>query len=182
MVETGHKNEMTSLEHRHMNMIRFVQVLLILASSLVAVSASSGLADDATPQSFLKRIYQPYQRSDKALDIGSEAKAARYFTPDLARRIGADVAEAAKRNEVGRLDFDPFIGGQDWAPRKIELKVNPGPAPDHASGTASFMPLGEKKRTVVTLDLVKTPSGWRISDIHWQGQSDSLLKILTAKE
>jgi hypothetical protein len=163
-------------------MIRFFRQLLILASGLLVLSASASFADDATPQSFLKSVYLPYQRSDKALDIGSEAKAARYFTPDLARLIGADVAEAAKRNEVGRLDFDPFIGGQDWAPRKIELKVNPGPAPDHASGTASFMPLGEKQRTVVTLDLVRTPAGWRISDIHWQGQSDSLLKILTAKE
>jgi Protein of unknown function (DUF3828) len=165
-----------------MNMIRSVQALLILASGMLAPSATSSFADDATPQSFLKRIYQPYQKSDKALDIGSEAKAARYFTPELARLIGQDVSEAAKRNEVGRLDFDPFIGGQDWAPRKIELKVNPGATPDHASGLASFTPLGEKQRTVVTLDLVKTPAGWRISDIHWEGQTDTLAKILTAKE
>jgi hypothetical protein len=165
-----------------MNMIRFVQALSILASAMLALSASPGFADDATPQNFLKRIYQPYQRSDKALDIGSEAKASRYFTPELARLIGQDISEATKRNEVGRLDFDPFIGGQDWAPRKIELKVNPGSTPDRASGMASFTPLGEKKRTVVTLDLVKTPAGWRISDIHWEGQTDTLVKILTAKE
>jgi len=47
---------------------------------------------------------------------------------------------------------------------------------------ASFTPLGEKKRTVVTLDLVKTPAGWRISDIHWEGQTDTLVKIPTGKE
>jgi hypothetical protein len=35
---------------------------------------------------------------------------------------------------------------------------------------------------VVTLDLVKTPAGWRIADIHWSGQTDSLVAVLTKKD
>jgi hypothetical protein len=171
-----------SVGRHDMKIIRFVRALLILASGMVALLASLGFAADATPQAFLNAVYRPYQHSDKALDIGSEARAARYFTAQLAHLIGEDIAQSAKRNEVGRLDFDPFIGGQDWAPRKIELKVDPGASSDQASGRASFTPIGEKKRTTVTLDLVKTPSGWRIADIHWEGQSDSLVKILTKPE
>ncbi len=149
---------------------------------MVVLPASWSFAADATPQTFLKEVYRPYQYSDKALDIGSEAKAARYFTAQLAHLIGEDVAQSARRNEVGRLDFDPFIGGQDWARRKIEIKVDPGASADQASGRASFTPIGEKKRTTVTLDLVKTPVGWRIADIHWEGQPDSLVKIMTKPE
>jgi hypothetical protein len=35
---------------------------------------------------------------------------------------------------------------------------------------------------VVTLDLVKTAAGWRIADIHWAGQPDSFVAIMSKKE
>jgi hypothetical protein len=102
--------------------------------------------------------------------------------PSVARLIGKDVAEARRHNEVGRLDFDPFISGQDWAPTKIALSVDPGASADKAIGTARFTAEGEKEPTVVTLDLVRTPAGWRIADIHWSGQKDSLVVILSRKQ
>ena len=140
------------------------------------------LAQSTAGQAFLQSVYATYQKSDKALDIGSEQKAARYFVQSVAKLIGQDIATAAERNEVGKLDFDPFIGGQDWSPTRIELKVVVGAAPDRATGTARFTPPGEKKPTTVTLDLARTATGWRIADIHWAGQPDSLVAILTKKE
>jgi Protein of unknown function (DUF3828) len=100
----------------------------------------------------------------------------------LAKLIGQDIAAAAKRNEVGKIDFDPFIGGQDWAPTRIELKITAGAAADRATGTARFTPAGEKQPTTVTLDLARTAAGWRIADIHWAGQPDSLVATLTKKD
>src|ERR1700688_55810 len=94
---------------------------VVVAGSL-ALLVSPSLAEDARAQAFLQQVYQAYEKSDKGLDIGSEAKAARYFVPSVAKLIGRDIAESKKRNEVGRLDFDPFIAGQDWAPTKIVLK------------------------------------------------------------
>jgi len=140
------------------------------------------LAQSTTGQAFLQSVYATYQKSDKALDIGSEQKAARYFVASVAKLIGQDIATAAERNEVGKLDFDPFISGQDWSPTRIELKVVAGAAPDRATGTARFTPPGEEKPTTVTLDLAKTAAGWRIADIHWAEQPDSLVAILTKKE
>ena len=140
------------------------------------------IAQDATVQQFLRSIYATYQKSDKALDIGSERKAARYFVPLVAKLIGQDIATSAKLNEVGKLDFDPFVGGQDWSPTKIDLKVLTGATADRASGTARFTAPGEKEPTTVTLDLEKTAAGWRIADIHWTGQPDSLVAILTKKD
>jgi hypothetical protein len=165
-----------------MRKIRFIATLAAIAGAVMVLLAAASLAQDAGAQAFLQGVYAIYQNSDKALDIGSEPKAARYFVPALARLIGQDVAQAAKRNEVGKLDFDPFIGGQDWAPTKIELKVAAGAAADRATGTARFTAPGEKQPSVVTLDLLKTGTGWRIADIHWSGQPDSLVAIMNRKD
>ena len=162
-----------------MRKLRLLVLFGWLAGSLTALLAQASFAQSPTAQAFLQGVYAPYQKSDKALDIGSEQKAARYFVGPVAKLIGQDIATSAARNEVGKLDFDPFIGGQDWSPTRIQLKVVPGAAPDRATGTARFTPPGEKKPTTVTLDLSKTAAGWRIADIHWAGQPDSLVAILT---
>jgi hypothetical protein len=164
--------------------MRKMPLLLLIASlaaGIMALLAPPSVAQDAAAQTFLQDVYAPYQSTDKALDIGSERKAARYFVARVAKLIGQDVATSKKRNEVGKLDFDPFIGGQDWAPTKIALAVVAAAAPDRASGTARFTAPGEKTETVVTLDLAKTSAGWRIADIHWAGQPESLVAILTKK-
>ena len=165
-----------------MRNVRFLVLFGSLIGSLVAVPGAESLAQSATAEAFLQSIYATYQKSDKALDIGSEQKAARYFVTAVAKLIGEDIATSAKRQEVGKLDFDPFIGGQEWSPTRIELNVLPGAAADRATGTARFTPPGEKKPTTVTLDLAKTAAGWRIADIHWAGQPDSLVAILTKPE
>jgi hypothetical protein len=156
--------------------------IFAVVAALVTVFASAGRAQDAGAKAFLQGVYAIYQKSDKALDISSEKQAGRYFVPSLARLIGQDVAQSRKRNEVGKLDFDPFVGGQDWAPTKIDLEVAPGAAADRATGTARFTAPGEKQQTTVTLDLVKTAAGWRIADIRWSGQPDSFVAIMTKKD
>ena len=157
-------------------------LIMALAAGVAALLAPPSAAQDAAARTLLQGVYAPYQSSDKALDIGSERKAARYFVPAVAKLIGQDVAIAKKRNEVGKLDFDPFIGGQDWAATSIAIAVAAGAAPDRATGTARFTAPGEKTETVVTLDLAKTAAGWRIADIHWSGQPESLVAILSKKE
>jgi hypothetical protein len=157
-------------------------VAAMLAGLVVALLAPASRAQDPGAQAFLQSIYATYEKSDKSVDITSEAKAARYFVPSLTKLLARDLAESKKRQEVGRLDFDPFVAAQDWGKTKIELKVAPGASADRATGTARFTAVGEKEPTVVTLDLVKTPAGWRIADIHWSGQPESLVALLSKKE
>ena len=165
-----------------MRKIRLLFLIASLSAGIVAALTPPGFAQDAAAQTFLQGVYAPYQSSEKALDIGSERKAARYFVPAVAKLIGQDVATSKKRNEIGKLDFDPFMGGQDWSPTKIALAITAGAAPDRATGTARFTAAGEKTETVVTLDLAKTPAGWRIADIHWAGEAESLVAILKKKD
>ena len=139
-------------------------------------------AQDGSAMAFLQQIYGQYEKSEDGVDFRSEAKALRYFTPTVARLIEADSAEAARNKEVGRLDFDPFIAGQFWAPTKVAIGVEPGPTADRALGTARYTFKGAKAQTVIKLDLVRIPAGWRIADMRWEGLPDTLVKILSAKQ
>lgn len=158
---------------------------------MLAAFAPAAFAQEATPQAFLDSIYKRYETAQGSVDISSASKAAHYFTPAVTKLIAKDFAESKKKNEVGRLDFDPFINGQDWTPTKIEVKVaevkgTTGVKPGQAIGTARFTPPDAKEARSVILDLVKTSAGWRIADIRWEGfgegTPESLVKILTAKE
>jgi hypothetical protein len=63
---------------------------------------------------------------------------------------------AAKRGEVGPLDFDPIIDAQDWNVVEFDIAVTDA-APGRASATVNFL-----------LDLVAVKKEWRIRDITWQ--------------
>src|SRR5262249_32561493 len=141
-----------------MRKVRFLFLFGWLAGGLMPLLGTESLAQSTTAQALLQSVYAPYQKSDKALDIGSEQKAARYFVQSVAKLIGQDIATAAERNEVGKLDFDPFIGGQDWAPTRIELQMMAGAAPGRATGTAPVSPPGGKETTTPAPRLPHTPA------------------------
>ncbi len=129
---------------------------LALALLFLPVAAS---AQQQTPQQFLASIYEPYKKADyKGQDY---RQASRFFTPDLVAAMDKDFAEAQKKNEVPTLDGDPFIDAQDW---KIEsLAFASSVNGDKAAGAVAFTNFGEPKG--VALSLVRTPAGWRISEI-----------------
>ena len=171
-------------EGRSMTRLPVARRIPILIACLCAFLITPVRAADDLPLALLTSIDKVYQTSDGAHSIPTQAKAALYFTPEVARLIAKDTAEAAKKGvkgEVGNLDFDPFVGSQDWEKTKIALKVDQGSAPDWATGSATFKAPGESKLTTVKLDLAKTPAGWRIADIHWEGQETSLVGLLEGK-
>jgi hypothetical protein len=127
--------------------------LLLLAAPFGAA------AQEQTPRQFLSSIYDPYKKADFKGQPYWEAN--RFFAPDLARAIDKDFAEAKKRKEVPTLDGDPFIDAQDWKIESLSFATSLGG--DRAAGAVAFMNSGEPKGVVLTL--VKTPAGWRISDI-----------------
>lgn len=153
---------------------------LILAAFLLV--AAPALAQDSGALAFLQQIYGQYEKSDAGVDIRSAGEPRRYFTPAVARLMEADAAEAVRNNQSGRLDFDPFIGGQFWAPTRVVLTVAPGPKADQAIGIARYIVKGGTREVIVTLDLVNLPAGWRIADMRWVGEQGTLVKILSAKQ
>jgi hypothetical protein len=128
-------------------------------SLLLLVAPAAAGAQEQTPHQFLGSIYEPYKKPDFKGQPYWEAD--RFFAPDLARAIDKDFAEAKKRKEVPTLDGDPFVDAQDW---KVEtLAYASSVKGDKAAGAVALVSLGEPKGIVLTM--VKTPAGWRISDI-----------------
>ena len=115
--------------------------------------------ETVTPEAFLRGIYTPYPNQDFKGQPFWQVD--RFFTPDLARAIEADMREAKRRGEVPRLDGDPFVDAQEWDVENLAIKVDSDG--QKATGLVSFDNLGKPKQ--VTLDLLRTGVGWRIVDI-----------------
>jgi len=130
-----------------------------LVLALGALPSVAAYGQTSTPDDFLRGIYDPY------LDMGFKGQpywqTSRFFTPELARIIDADMRDAKRRGEVPKLDGDPFLDAQDWNIKDLAISVKADGS--KAVGNVSFDNLG--KHTEITLDLVQTQAGWRIADI-----------------
>jgi len=134
-------------------------------------------AADTSAVAFVNDIYRAYKGKDaKGHPLDGERAIRRYFEPSLAALMVKDQKLAAKRGEVGLLDFDPFIDAQDWDIATFDSAVH-DTAPGKATATVKFTNLD--KPTTVLLDLVKIKNDWRVADITWlrDGKRDSLRKI-----
>ena len=140
--------------------------------ALPATSNAAPVTAD-TPEAFITDIYRFYVgRQSKGIDLTRSGAPARYFTPTMAALIVADQKEA--QGEVGRLDSDVFVNGQDWSLTQIPTLKTTVTAPDRATVKAAAVNGGGEIR----FSLVKGAKGWRIEDIAWQGSSDTLLQML----
>ena len=130
-----------------------------LALTLLVVPVAAA-AQEQTAQQFLASIYEPYKKADFKGQPYWEVS--RFFAPDLASAIDKDFAEAKKKKEVPTLDGDPFVDAQDWKIESVSYAVSMI-KDGKAAGAVALINLGEPKGVVLTL--VRTPAGWRISDI-----------------
>ncbi len=122
----------------------------------------------ASPEAFLHQIYDRYVGKEaRGVPLDTAADVRRWFAPELAKKILADRAKAEKAGDVPTLDGDPFVDAQDWEISALDIKVQ------GATGTVKFTNAGEPIEIV--LDLVNTPSGWRIREITSRGQKLSAL-------
>jgi hypothetical protein len=146
-----------------------------LAAALLAAGAAQA-QDLPSAHRFVAAIYGHYPTSDKRPSFeptGSLAPA--LFDAALVRLIRED--QRLAKGEVGALDGDPFCDCQDDG--GTSYTVGPGQA--GAAGAAIVKverrgPGAEKPETI-TLDLVHTPVGWRVHDIHTVN-SPSLRRLL----
>jgi hypothetical protein len=135
-----------------------IVALILLA---MALGAASPLGDaDSDPEALITAIYQTYT------DVvpGEEAM------PDVqgvySRRLQALVdkdANETPEGEVGRIDWDVFVDGQDW--QLTGLKIVPvSHDATQAEVRASFKNFGEPRD--LRYSLVLEDGHWRIDDIQ----------------
>jgi Protein of unknown function (DUF3828) len=151
------------------------QVAALCAALFIAMTGAV-LAQGASAQAFVEGIYKPYlKKGFKGTDYSRPAYLRRTFEPVLAGAIIKDMAAAAKRMEVPTLDGDPFLDAQDW--EISDLAVDVKTMGSKATATVKFTNIREPR--TITLDLVKTPAGWRIAEIN--APSGSLRKLFKLK-
>jgi hypothetical protein len=138
--------------------------VFILAASCAAI-AGPALAAEPSPRYFVTAIYDPYKGKDaKGTPLDDDAALRRYFEPKLAAAMIKDRRDAKRRQEVGTLDFDPFVDAQDWEIAAFDIAVSDA-GPGKATATVKFINSGSS--STVVLDLVKIKSAWKISNITW---------------
>jgi Protein of unknown function (DUF3828) len=132
-------------------------------------------AGDVSATAFITAIYDSYKGKDaKGMLLDSERTIRRYFEPKLATLMARDQKAAARRNEVGALDFDPFLDAQDWDVTTFDILVS-----DAVTGKATVKFVNLWHVMTVVLDLVQVRNAWRIYDITWlqNGKTETLRKI-----
>ncbi len=148
----------------------------ILLALLMLFAATPALADEQTPLAFLQSIYSHYRGDDRsqkfqgvALDTPAHIRG--YFAPPLADKMIVDDADAAKRDEVPALDADPFVDAQEWEITGLTIHIDSQSA-EAAKATIRFLNFKEAK--TIRLELVRTPAGWRVSEVIWPGDEGTL--------
>lgn len=144
-----------------------------------AAPAPQAVADEAgfaSPQDLLGDIYKQYadKPAGSGIDLSAPGAVEKYFAPELAQKINADMERAKATNDIPVLNGDPFVDSQDWQITNVAFAVGKSAEPDETMAVVKFKNYGEQKE--VKLSLAKTAIGWQIADIDWG--YESLSKIL----
>ena len=135
-----------------------IVVLALLAVVLSAASPPAGV--DGDPVALLTAIYKTYT------DIGPGEDGVPELSGVYSKRLQALIDKDEKETpegDVGRIDWDLFVDGQDW--QLTELKIVPAlKEATRAEVRATFKNFGEPRDILYTLVLEN--GHWRIDDIQ----------------
>jgi hypothetical protein len=155
-----------------------VLLLCLMPAALLDAAPKSG-----SPTDVIRLIYADHQPwAGKNIDLSDTVTMAKYFDPSLIALFKKDQDYSEKMHEIGCLDWDPFLQGQDYdesgtTPIKIrEVKSKTGVLYE-----VTFTGRSEawKNWNVrVRYDVRKTPNGWRIYDL-FDKDGDSLRNVLS---
>lgn len=165
----------------HCRPARALRVVLAKVLAVAALLSLAGVIEPAAaqqgaPDGVVRALYQHYLDAkpdeDFEFDYGAPKVAPRYFDPELARLLIAD-----GKRDTPRVDFDPFVEGQDFDITHIRYETNRLSAGE-AEVAVNLVTMGDAKS--LDFRVVRTPAGWRISDVTWEGQALSLRDLLTS--
>ena len=136
----------------------------VLALAILAAGTASAFAYD-TPKALLTALYAPYFKGDsfdwtKWDDSVFRSKA-------LNLLFAKDAKEAG--DGVGRLDFDPYIDGQDYVITGLKI-ADPRIDGTTATDEVTFKNLDEPED--LTFTLVMEAGGWKIDDVVSHGKDN----------
>src|SRR5215510_13635736 len=94
-----------------------------IAWTAAALLVRPAAADDEA-QRFIASIYAQYGAPESpGVVLDSRETLDRYFSPDLAAKIDADVIAAEREDRPPALDGDPFVDAQEWDIKNVAIVV-----------------------------------------------------------
>lgn len=136
--------------------MRVLASLLLLAA--LATGAAAADIDFANPRAVVEAAYAPYSSPDfdwSAYDISA-------LQSDALNALFAKDAEEAG-DEVGRIDFDPLINGQDYDITHLVI------GEPQLQGTTATVPVtfeNFEQPEKIDIVLVRQANGYRIDDVQ----------------
>jgi hypothetical protein len=132
---------------------------IALAFALLLAALGPAAAFD-TPEALLTALYKPYSVPFDQFDWASYDEAPLRSTA-LNALFAKDKAETPD-GDIGRLDFDPFVDGQDYDLSGLTIG-KPVIAGDTAKVEVTFKNFDQAEDMMFSL--VKEPDGWKIDDV-----------------
>lgn len=166
---------------------RLTRALAIGAWVLAATRLAATPAAAQPPGGALKAVAKLYQdfAAEAVMDTaelsipdlfgGPKVTMARYLDDQLIALVMADRECSRRTQEVCNLDFAPIWDSQDMVGATV--KIAQGKDPARVNVDVRFPQNEVRKLTYV---MVKTPAGWRVHDIEYDGH-ESLVTMLKAK-
>jgi hypothetical protein len=135
---------------------------LVLSLVVILAGLTPAFAFD-TPEALLKALYAPYANGD-SFDWSKWDE-----TPFRSKALNELFARDAKEanGDVGRLDFDPYIDGQDYVLTDLQIGT-PAINGDKAAVDVTFKNMDTPDELMFTL--VKEADGWKIDDVVRSGK------------
>ena len=133
--------------------------LLVALFALVALALPAAAVDFSSPKAVVEEAYRPYTSGENFDWEGYDQNAV--LSAGLQALYAKDAAEA--NGEVGRIDFDPLVNGQDYDIKKLVIG-EPKMDGDKAVVEVTF----ENFERPEKMDIVLVPEvgGYRIDDVQ----------------
>lgn len=132
-----------------------MRLAALVTGLFLAFSAAVAAQSYETPEALIEAIYAPYISGNFPEDetlLRSKALQALYDHD----------AEVTPEGEIGAIDFDPYVDGQDYQLTELAMAA-PAIAGDFATVDVTFKNMGEPR--ALTYDLVFEDGGWKVDDV-----------------
>ena len=132
-----------------------MRLVTVAATAFLALTGVSFAQSFDTPEALLEAFYAPYLQGDVP-----EYDDSLFFSTRLQGLYQHD-AEITPEGEMGAIEFDPFVDGQDYEITDLAVGT-PAVTGDTATVDVSFKNFGTDE--TLTYDLVQE-DGWKIDDV-----------------
>lgn len=138
--------------------MRILATIGFLAAAIVPAAAF----DD--PKELVEAFYAPYLEADFDTFIEMKKDEDSFFSAGLLALYEQDRADAERLGGIARIDFDPWVNGQDF--QLTDLFIGDGELTSDTTATVpvDFKNMGEENNSWVYV--VKEADGWKIDDIE----------------